>query len=75
MVNISNKQVVFLSRPTGFPVAGEHLGVQTTQVDAVLEENDILLRNLYVSADPCKFFISCDLCAPAPSTFRTDKLM
>ncbi|KAI9240743.1 MAG: hypothetical protein BYD32DRAFT_407605 [Podila humilis] len=52
MVNISNKQVVFLSYPTGFPVVGEHLGVQTTQVDAILEENDILLRNLYVSADP-----------------------
>lgn len=61
MVNISNKQVVFLSRPTGFPVAGEHLGVQTTQVDTLLEENDILLRNLYVSADPCKSFILCDL--------------
>ncbi|KAF9313674.1 hypothetical protein BG003_004922 [Podila horticola] len=52
MVTISNKQVVLLSRPTGFPVAGEHLGVQKTQVDAVLEHNDILLRNLYVSADP-----------------------
>ncbi|KAG0018996.1 hypothetical protein BGZ81_009966 [Podila clonocystis] len=52
MVNVSNKQVVLLNRPTGFPVVGEHLGVQTTQVDALLEDNDILLRNLYVSADP-----------------------
>ncbi|KAG0091221.1 hypothetical protein BGZ93_008921, partial [Podila epicladia] len=50
--NINNKQVVLLDRPAGFPVAGKHLGVQTTQVNAVLEDNDILLRNLYVSADP-----------------------
>ncbi|KAF9980734.1 hypothetical protein BGZ75_008034 [Mortierella antarctica] len=52
MTNITNKQVLFLSRPTGFPVAGEHLAVQSAQVDIVLEDNDILLRNLYVSADP-----------------------
>ncbi|KAF9336452.1 hypothetical protein BG006_008579, partial [Podila minutissima] len=50
--NISNKQVVLLDRPTDFPIAGKHLGVQTTQVDTFLEDNDILLRNLYVSADP-----------------------
>ncbi|KAG0339864.1 hypothetical protein BG005_003360, partial [Podila minutissima] len=50
--NINNKQVVLLERPTGFPVAGKHLGIKTTQVDAFLEENDILIRNLYVSADP-----------------------
>lgn len=56
--NINNKQVVLLERPTGFPVAGKHLGIKTTQVDAFLEENDILIRNLYVSADPCKSIIS-----------------
>ncbi|KAG0008995.1 hypothetical protein BGZ81_003761, partial [Podila clonocystis] len=52
MVHSINKQVVILGHPTGFPVAGEHLGVQTTQLDALLDENDILLRNIYVSSDP-----------------------
>ncbi|KAF9163415.1 hypothetical protein DFQ26_002544 [Actinomortierella ambigua] len=52
MVHYTNKQVLFLNYPTGFPVVGEHLGLQTTEIDPVLEDNDILLRNLYVSADP-----------------------
>ncbi|KAI9240742.1 MAG: reductase RED1 [Podila humilis] len=52
MVHYNNKQVVFLGQPTHFPIVGEHLGVQTVQVNSDLKENDILLRNLYVSVDP-----------------------
>lgn len=54
MVHSSNKQIVLLDHPTGFPIAGEHLGVHTTQLNTVLEEDEILLRNLFVSVDPCK---------------------
>lgn len=59
MVHNNNKQVVFLGQPTDFPIVCEHLGVQTVQVDSDFNENDILLRNLYVSVDPCEssFFI------------------
>ncbi|KAF9320162.1 hypothetical protein BG006_002858 [Podila minutissima] len=52
MVHSSNKQIVLLSHPTGFPIAGEHLGVHTTQLNTILEEDEILLRNLFVSVDP-----------------------
>ncbi|KAG0347032.1 hypothetical protein BG004_000257 [Podila humilis] len=52
MVHNSNKQVLYLEQPTNFPVPGKHLGVQTTTLDAQLEENEVLLRNLVVSVDP-----------------------
>ncbi|KAG0347031.1 hypothetical protein BG004_000256 [Podila humilis] len=52
MVQSSNKQVLYLEQPTDFPAPGKHLGVQTTTLDAQLEENEVLLRNLVVSIDP-----------------------
>lgn len=54
MVHNSNKRVVFLGYSTNLPLVGEHLGIQTVQVDSDLKENDILFRNLYVSVDPCE---------------------
>ena len=51
---VQNKSVVFLDYPTEYPVEGEHLAVQTKELNAELKPNDVLLRNLYISLDPCK---------------------
>lgn len=54
MVNlVNNKAVVLLQRPTGYAVAGVHVGVKHKELDASLNDGDILVRNLYVSVDPC----------------------
>ncbi|KAG0050771.1 hypothetical protein BGZ83_004460 [Gryganskiella cystojenkinii] len=49
---VQNKSVVFLNYPTEFPVEGEHLEVQTKELNTDLKANDVLLRNLYISLDP-----------------------
>ncbi|KAF9099636.1 hypothetical protein BGX29_007020 [Mortierella sp. GBA35] len=52
MVNTKNKSVIFLKRPDGYPVAGEHFVLQPTELAPTLNEGDILTRNLYLSLDP-----------------------
>ncbi|KAI8362320.1 hypothetical protein B0O80DRAFT_421857 [Mortierella sp. GBAus27b] len=47
-----NKSVVFLKHPTEFPVPGEHFAVQSHELKTDLKENDVLLRNYYISLDP-----------------------
>ena len=55
MVSVANnKTVVLLQRPTGHAVAGVHVGVKHKELDTSLNEGDILVRNIYVSVDPCK---------------------
>ncbi|KAG0017296.1 hypothetical protein BGZ82_000804 [Podila clonocystis] len=45
--------VVYLKHPTEFPVAGEHLAVQTNlNFKPVLKDGEILTRNLVISLDP-----------------------
>lgn len=54
MVKITNnKTVVLLQYPTGYPEAGVHVGVQHREIDTALNEGDVLVRNLYISLDPC----------------------
>ncbi|KAI9495749.1 hypothetical protein BDB00DRAFT_927347 [Zychaea mexicana] len=56
MVFTPNKQLVFLkSLPTGYPVAGEHLAVQsssTIDLDAPLQEGQVLLKVHLLAMDP-----------------------
>ncbi|KAF9572311.1 hypothetical protein EC968_010035 [Mortierella alpina] len=49
---VHNKSVVFLKHPSEFPVVGEHFAVQSKDLNADLKENDVLLRNLFISLDP-----------------------
>ncbi|KAG0208760.1 hypothetical protein BGX28_000381 [Mortierella sp. GBA30] len=49
---VQNKSVIFLKYPTEYPVVGEHFAVQKTELNTQLNENDVLLRNLYISLDP-----------------------
>ncbi|KAF9962989.1 hypothetical protein BGZ70_007731 [Mortierella alpina] len=49
---VHNKSVVFLKHPTEFPVVGEHFAVQAKDLNPDLKENDVLLRNLFISLDP-----------------------
>ena len=53
MVTTSNKTVVFRKHPTEYPVAGEHLDIESRELVADLKENDVLSRNLFLSIDPC----------------------
>jgi NADPH-dependent curcumin reductase CurA len=58
---VQNKSAVFLKYPTEYPVVGEHIEVQTKELTVDLKDNDVLLRNLYFSLDPCassSFYIS-----------------
>lgn len=50
----NNTTVVLLQHPTGQPKTGVHIGVQHKELDTHLNEGDVLVRNLYVSVDPCK---------------------
>lgn len=52
---VQNKSAVFLKYPTEFPVIGEHIEVQTKELNVELKDKDVLLRNLYFSLDPCTF--------------------
>ncbi|KAF9345420.1 hypothetical protein BGX34_004783, partial [Mortierella sp. NVP85] len=52
MTAIPNKSVVFLKHPTDYPVPGEHFAVQTHDLKADLKDNDVLVRNLFISLDP-----------------------
>ncbi|KAI1302301.1 hypothetical protein EDD11_005636 [Mortierella claussenii] len=52
MVKINNKTVVFLKPPLEYPLPGEHLGVESWEVDDHLDENEVRTRNLYISLDP-----------------------
>lgn len=63
---VQNKSVVFLKYPTEYPVPGEHLDVQIKELNTDLKANDVLLRNLYISLDPCK--ITRDCCCPFASS-------
>ncbi|KAG0066098.1 hypothetical protein BGZ89_007627 [Linnemannia elongata] len=49
---VQNKSAVFLKYPTEFPVIGEHIEVQTKELNVELKDKDVLLRNLYFSLDP-----------------------
>lgn len=50
---VQNKSAVFLKYPTEYPVTGEHIEVQSRELTVELKDNDVLLRNLYFSLDPC----------------------
>jgi NADPH-dependent curcumin reductase CurA len=50
---VQNKSAVFLKYPTEYPVAGEHIEIQSKELTVALKDNDVLLRNLYFSLDPC----------------------
>ena len=55
MVQTPNKQLNLLKKvPTGYPVAGEHVGIQESTIDleAPLEEGAVLLKTHITSADP-----------------------
>ena len=57
MIKTSNKTVLFLKSPEGYPILGEHLAfVESTELDQELSENEVLTRNIYVSVDPCRLF-------------------
>ncbi|GES73049.1 NAD(P)-binding protein [Rhizophagus clarus] len=52
---VSNKGVLFKAIPTGHPVIGEHFEVVDRTIDIEnfnLEENELLLKNVYISLDP-----------------------
>ncbi|KAK9731692.1 hypothetical protein K7432_018567, partial [Basidiobolus ranarum] len=51
----NNTQVIFKQVPEGMPVVGKDIELVTKEFDAnsvTLNENDVLLRNLYMSVDP-----------------------
>ncbi|CAB4395694.1 unnamed protein product [Rhizophagus irregularis] len=52
---VSNKGVLFKAIPTGLPVIGEHFEVVDRTIDIEnfkLGENELLLKNAYISLDP-----------------------
>lgn len=51
---VQQKSLIFTKIPTGVPVVGEHLRVETRDIDldASLPENSILIKHLYASFDP-----------------------
>lgn len=55
---VQNKSVIFLKRPEGFPVPGEHFAVQSSEFNPVLKEGEMATRNLDLSLDPCMFSLS-----------------
>jgi NADPH-dependent curcumin reductase CurA len=55
MKTVSNKGVNFKAIPKGLPKADEHLELVHRTIDIEnlkLDENEIVLRNLYLSIDP-----------------------
>lgn len=53
MVTTSNKTVVYRKHPSEYPIAGEHLDVESRELVTDLKENEVLTRNLFLSIDPC----------------------
>ncbi|KAK9765545.1 hypothetical protein K7432_006047 [Basidiobolus ranarum] len=54
-MSLKNTQVIFKKVPEGMPVVGEHMELVTKDFDpnsVTLNDNDVLLRNLYMSVDP-----------------------
>jgi NADPH-dependent curcumin reductase CurA len=51
---VSNKQVIFTSIPTAFPVAGKNMKIKesTIDLDAELPKGDFILKTLEISVDP-----------------------
>ncbi|KAG0314784.1 hypothetical protein BGZ99_007852 [Dissophora globulifera] len=49
---VQNKSVIFLASPTEYPVPGKHFAVETRKLNTELKENDVLIRNLFLSLDP-----------------------
>ncbi|KAG2191791.1 hypothetical protein INT46_003777 [Mucor plumbeus] len=51
---VSNKQVIFTSIPTAFPVADENMKIKesTIDLDAELPKGDFILKTLEISVDP-----------------------
>jgi len=54
MVKADNKAVIYRKVPDEYPIPGEHLVVESKELDENLGENEVLTRNLYFSLDPCK---------------------
>ncbi|KAK9667622.1 hypothetical protein K7432_017591 [Basidiobolus ranarum] len=51
----NNTQIIFKHIPEDMPVLGKHIELVTKEFDAnsvILNQNDVLLRNLYMSVDP-----------------------
>ncbi|ORX89681.1 NAD(P)-binding protein [Basidiobolus meristosporus CBS 931.73] len=52
---VKNTQIIFNKVPDAMPVVGEHIKLVTEDFDpntVALSENDVLLRNLFMSVDP-----------------------
>ncbi|KAI9304133.1 hypothetical protein BJ944DRAFT_267302 [Cunninghamella echinulata] len=51
---VSNKQVIFSKVPTGYPVAGEHITIKTTEfdLDQPLNDGEFITKTLDLSVDP-----------------------
>ncbi|KAF7720691.1 hypothetical protein EC973_006481 [Apophysomyces ossiformis] len=51
---VKNEQVIFVKYPTAYPVVGEHLQLKESSIDleSVLSEGDVILKNLAFSIDP-----------------------
>ncbi|KAG0222593.1 NADP-dependent leukotriene B4 12-hydroxydehydrogenase [Mortierella sp. GBAus27b] len=52
MVKADNKTVIYRKIPDEYPIPGEHLVVESRELDENLGENEVLTRNLYFSLDP-----------------------
>ncbi|KAG0006702.1 hypothetical protein BGZ65_004947 [Modicella reniformis] len=52
MVKITYKAVVYRKIPDEYPLPGEHLVVESKELDENLNENELITRNLYFSLDP-----------------------
>ncbi|KAK3829112.1 MAG: hypothetical protein J3Q66DRAFT_395326 [Benniella sp.] len=52
MVKADNKAVIYRKVPDEYPIPGEHLVVESKELDENLGENEVLTRNLYFSLDP-----------------------
>ena|SRR5438034_8521257 len=71
MTVVSNKGVIFKTIPKGIPKADEHFELARRTIDIKnlnLEENEFVLRNLYLSLDP---YIRLTLKEPDPTSVDT----
>ncbi|KAF9114015.1 hypothetical protein BGX27_000281, partial [Mortierella sp. AM989] len=49
---VQNKSVTFLKYPSEYPIPGEDFALETKELQVDLKDNDVLLRNLFISLDP-----------------------
>jgi NADPH-dependent curcumin reductase CurA len=55
MTRISNTRIIRAKAvDQGEDFSEENFKIETTELDATLNDGEILVRNLYISLDPCK---------------------